>query len=196
MKFFVHDHEGTIVSSGECHESVLGLYSFNGLTARIGDASPLRHYYDVANNRIVAFSPQVAAQRSVPPPRGYRWIRDTLVDERTLDQARKQKWTEIKRARDAAEEADFTIGGYTFDADRRSQAAIAAAVQDMTLQGGPASVSWTLADDTTITVTANQMKAVLRGIRAHVQTQRDKAAVLRDAILAATTVAEVDALSW
>lgn len=196
MNFFTYDADGNIINSGTCQPETLALYSVNGLTAIEGVADPFRHYFDIATGSVRDLDPSVATLRRQPPPLGFRWTRSGLIDERSLAQAKADKWREIKKARAAAEAAGFTVGGYTFDSDPASQAAIAAAVQDMSMAGGPATVAWTLANETTVTITATQMRAVLRALRNHIQTQRDKATNLRADIEAATTVAAVDALHW
>lgn len=193
MNFFCTDADGVIVKTGHCQDDLLHLQGGAGLTVHVGQANAWTQYWDGAALR--DYPPTVVAERATYR-HGYRWSIAGWVDERPLAMAKQQKWSEIKKARAAAEAAGFVVGGYPFDSDPASQAAIMAAAQDMALAGGPATAAWTLADDTVVTINATQMRAVLRGLRNHIQTQRDKATNLRADIEAATTVAAVDALRW
>lgn len=196
MQFFTYDAEGTIVSAGVCQPEVLALYSVNGLTAVEGEADPLRHYYDIATGTVRDLDSAATLFRRGPPPRGFRWTRTGLIDERTLADAKLDKWAEIKRARDAVEHGGFTAGAYQWDSDLESQQAMSLALQDMAAAGGPATVNWTTKINEVVTLNLTQMRALVRACRAHIQTQRDKAATLRAQIQAATTKGQVDAIQW
>lgn len=112
------------------------------------------------------------------------------------------KWAEIKAAREAAMVAP-TMGTPfgVFDADAESLDKIAKALQgrreaELLLGQEPAPIEWTLADNTAAALTTAELAQVAvlllsRGDAAH-QTARS----LREAIFAATTPEEVQAVEW
>jgi hypothetical protein len=133
------------------------------------------------------------------PRAGFGWVVGQWVDNRTLIEAKAQKWLEIKQARDASEFGGFDVGPYRFDSDQVSQIRINTAMQaalDARTAGDPFNLDWTLSTDVTVTLTRTQVIAMGRALQAHVYAQHQKAAVLRAAIAAAASVAEVEAITW
>lgn len=117
------------------------------------------------------------------------------VDPRTLEDLKAQRWREIRGARDAAEFGGFTWDGSTFDSDAMSQSRIMGAAQLAQLD--PAfTIDWTLADNSVRNLSAADMVAVGVALGQHVATQHATARTLRAQIQAATTAAEVEAVSW
>lgn len=126
---------------------------------------------------------------------------DTLMwaDRRTLDQVKAEKWEEIKAARDAAEHAGFTAGGYPYDSDAVSQQRITGAVTMamLAMQAGQAfSIDWTIADNRTLPLSASDMIAVGLALGNHVAAQHARARELRDAINTALERGEVNEITW
>ena len=113
-----------------------------------------------------------------------------------LAKAKARAWSRIKTARSAAETAPLTVGARAYDDTDVSQRQIAGAVQ-LALIAGPAfTVEWTLADNTSATLTQAEVVAV--GVALGQRTSVIYAAgrVLRTRIEACTTVAEADAVAW
>lgn len=126
-----------------------------------------------------------------------------LLDLRTLERRRSDKWEQIKAARAAAIDAPLPVPGIgTFDCDEASRANIANAallMQTMaaTLQPGEVpTIDFTLADNTVATLTAGQMVEVALHMGAKVQAAHATGRLLREAIDAAATAAEVEAVAW
>lgn len=112
---------------------------------------------------------------------------------------RERKWAEIKLARDAAEFGGFVWDGSTFDSDRESVQRIGLALQYAAMAkaaGLPASVDWTLADNTTRTLNADDMLGVGSAMTAHIGTQHAIARALRAQIDAAATPEEINNINW
>lgn len=150
-------------------------------------------YVDINSQTLVEFPPK---------PNQYNvwdWTLHTWVDPRTLQDYKDEKWSEIKRSRDAAINAPLTTPYGVFDADANSRANIANAVlylQTLEQQGTPGTIDWTLADNTTITLNYAEMSSVGLLLGHRTNAAYDTARALRTQIDAATTIAEVDAIHW
>lgn len=116
-------------------------------------------------------------------------------DPRTLNDIKLAKWAIIKQARSSAEFGGFTWDGSPFDSDAISQSRIQGALQLAALIPD-FSIDWTLADNTVRALSGSELAAVGVALGLHVGTQHAKARLLRSQIEAATTVAEVDAVTW
>lgn len=109
------------------------------------------------------------------------------------------KWARIKELRDAAEEAGFVWDGSTFDSDKTSQSRIQGAAQLATLakiNNQPLSIEWTLMNNGTRSLSADDMIAVGMALGAHINEQHVRARQLREQIEAATTPEQVQAVRW
>lgn len=133
------------------------------------------------------------------PAQTWDWTAKAWVDQRSLDDVKAAKWTEIKAAREAIEYGSFTWDGSTFDADPVSTSrimgafALALAAQ---AAGQPYSQDWTLADNTTRTLSAADMLTVGAALGARVAGAFATASTLRAQIEAATTIEEVEDVTW
>ncbi len=117
-----------------------------------------------------------------------RWVYD-------LSQHRGDKWAEIKSARSAEEFGTFEWNGFTFDCDEVSQRRIQGAVQLAALDN-TTGMDWTLADNSSQTFNSTELQQVGQALGAHVNACHVKARDIRAQIDAATTEAELDAISW
>jgi hypothetical protein len=198
MRYFVTDQDGNIVRCGECQSEVANDIAGPGETFHVGDADCISQYFDIDTEMVCDYSESEIQSRHAYRP-GFRWSRGQWVDERSLDQAKQQKWSEIKRARTAEEFGTFLVGGYEFDCDKDSQTRINSAFQsamDARTNGEPFSIDWTLADDTNVTLARAQVIAVGRALQEHVNAVYDKSRQLRDQIASAVSIQELDGISW
>lgn len=62
--------------------------------------------------------------------------------------------------------------------------------------GQPFSIDWTLADNTVRTLSGADMIAAGQAMALHIEAQHETGRAVRAAIMAATTLAEVDAVQW
>ncbi len=189
MDFVKFDPQtGQILFSGKCPDSMLKLQGPNIVVA---DVDSRTHYVDVQAMAVVAFPPR--------PGDGYYWNWSAKAWDFDLTAARAAAWARIKAARDSALNGPFTWSGHVFDGDTVSQQRIHGAVQIATLalQAGQAySVDWTLADNTTVTLSAADMIAVWQAMGAQYQANFAKGQALRLQIDSATTQAALDAIVW
>lgn len=110
------------------------------------------------------------------------------IDPRTLDDIKSQKWAEIKSERDRLEFGGFTFDGNTYDSDQVSQGRImgaAAAGVDQT---------WTLADNTTVELSASQLQQLYAALQAHIASVHERGRIARQLIFDAETKEQVEAV--
>jgi hypothetical protein len=108
-------------------------------------------------------------------------------------------WSRIKGARDAAEFGVFTWSGHTFDGDESAQRRLAMAeqaAQRAVAAGLSPTIDWTLADNTAVTLSAQDVIAAFAAMTDNIRAAHDKARALRAQIEAATTVEQLEAITW
>lgn len=114
------------------------------------------------------------------------WIDTTPIY--TLDELKEMKWTEIKEQRDRIEFSGFVWNDHTFDSDQVSQGRIMGAV----LAG--VDQVWTLADNTTVELSASQLQQLYATLQAHISSVHERGRIARLAIESAETEEEVEAI--
>ena len=110
------------------------------------------------------------------------------VDLRTLDEIKAQKWDEIKTQRDQLEFGGFEFEGGIYDSDQASQGRIMGAAL-----AGVEQV-WTLADNTTVSLTAQQLQQLYASLQAHIASVHERGRIARQLIFDAVTKEEVEAI--
>jgi hypothetical protein len=140
-------------------------------------------------------------QLPTKPSQYHAWNWGTFVwdDTRTLDQIKAAQWATIKAAREVDMTAPLTTPYGAFDATTEAQKSITDAVlmlQTLTAMGAPTSIDFTLADNSVVTLTTEQMVTVGLLLGQRTQQLYAQGRIKRDAINAATTAAEVEAVVW
>lgn len=177
---------GEIIKTGVCPESSLSLKATGENEALIvGSASDLHDY--VKDGAIVS--------KGAQPSEGHVFNYSTEQWELDIDLARSKKWKAIKLERQNQEFSTFDWGAYTFQCDQISQTRIQAAVQAAIIDDS-LSMIWTLADNTTQTFTASELKQIGQALSNHVKECHDRGRILRVQIDAATTQEELEAIVW
>ena len=82
----------------------------------------------------------------------------------TFEELKQQKIQELKWERDRKEVEPIEYNGHTYDYDDKARDRINAAIIALDLQGEKATIEWTLADNSNITVTANDLRAVIGAV--------------------------------
>lgn len=109
-------------------------------------------------------------------------------DPRKLDDIKSQKWEQIKSQRDVFEFGSFEFEGGIYDSDQVSQGRILGAV----LAGLPQ--IWTLANNETVSLSAEQLRSLYTALQMHVAIAHGRGRIAREAIQAATTKEQVEAI--
>lgn len=193
--FLVYETEtGRITRTGMCPPQMAALQNGDGeevmlLAQAIQDDS--RYYIEQDQIKLKPTSPSVHHL--------FDYGTKSWIDSRTVEDIKANQWAKIKAARAAAEFGVFAWSGSTFDADTSSQSRIQGAAQLATLaimNNQPFSIDWTLADNSVLTLSAEDMIAVGQAMGEHINAQHTKARLKREQINNAATVAEIEAITW
>jgi hypothetical protein len=111
------------------------------------------------------------------------------IDPRTLDEIKTQKWAEIKAMRDRLEFGGFKFEGGIYDSDQVSQGRIMSAAVAGVDQ------IWTLADNTTIDLSASQLQQLYAALQAHIANAHERGRIARQLIHEAETKDQVEAIN-
>ena len=147
----------------------------------------------VEDGKMVALPPQAS------PEHEFDWVAKKWFDPRTLQDLRGAKWEQVKQWREAALTAPLVTPYGIFDATPAAQDNITRAVllaNNLTALGHPVAINFTLFDNSIKVLDAAAMIQVSLLLGGRVQLVRDRATALRMQIDAATTAAEVDAITW
>ena len=112
-----------------------------------------------------------------------------------LDTAKNQAWERIKQDRETEEFSTFVWNDHSFDCNSVSQMRIQSAVQAAIIDDG-LNMIWTLADNSTQTFNATEVKQIGRALANHVNTCHERGRILRAEIQSATTQEELEAITW
>jgi hypothetical protein len=188
IEFYAYAPDGRIVMTGWCPDDALPLQACTGCEIAPGAAVIDKTYR--ADDGVVLPITGAPSEHHIFDYTTKQWI-----DPRTLADFKSAQWATIKQARELVEFGGFVWDGSEFDSDAISQQRIQGLVHIANLD--PAmSVQWTLADNTTRTLTSADAVQVGKELAAHVNEAHMKARVLREAIEAATTPEAVQAITW
>ena len=146
-------------------------YFFNGNSFQLKPAKPTEigeWVFDTATSQWIDITPPI-----VPP---------------TLEELKELKWFEIKNQRDRLEFGGFEFEGNIYDSDQVSQGRIMGAAF-----AGVDQV-WTLADNTTVELSALQLQQLYVALQMHVAGVHERGRIARLAIESAETVEEVESI--
>lgn len=194
MRFIIHDNEGKILQfmSGPLPD-VEAACNYHGLKFLETSENIAEEDHYVENGQV---------KPKPPPPSPHHQFDYTTkqwADPRTLDDLKVQKWNEMKTQRDAVEFGGFVWNGYTFDSDQLSQQRIQGAAQMAQIaasQGQPYSITWTLADNSGLVLTGDEMISVGMQMGFHIDSCHARGRELREQINSASTREEVEAIAW
>lgn len=151
----------------------------------------LAHYWD--GEGFVPIEPQPS------PWHSYDWPTHTWIDSRTLADLAAAKWVQIKAERDRQESAGFPYLGRWLDSDSLSvQRISAAALAGLAAlaAGASLSIEWTCADNSVLTLDAQQLAAMPTALAAHADVLHQISRDLRAQIDAATTAEALELIQW
>ena len=117
------------------------------------------------------------------------------TDAELLAVAKPAKIAELKAERDTREVEPVNYNGNSYDYDGKARERINAAIIALDVQGADASIDWTTADNADVKVTANDLRMVIAMIAQRSNALHVAYRAAKDKVEAATTVAEVDAVT-
>ena len=116
--------------------------------------------------------------------------------EKTLEELKADKVQQLKWSRDAAEVEPIEYGGNKYDYDDKARDRINAAIIALDTMGEGASIIWTLADNTNVSVTANDLRGVIAAVAIRSNDLHIKYRELKEQVLACTTKDAVEQIVW
>ena len=155
------------------------------------DTFPLDEPLPLKSNSLYYYDYATASFVSTPHPTQHHtfdYHTKQWIDPRELDEIKAQKWTEIKSQRDQLEFGGFEFEGGVYDSDQVSQGRIMGAASAGVNQ------VWTLADNTTVGLTASQLQQLYAALQAHIASVHERGRIARQLIFGAETKEEVEAI--
>lgn len=113
----------------------------------------------------------------------------------TLEEVKEQKINELKSIRDFKEMEPVLYAEHKFDFDSKSYERITAAIYALDMQGATSTINWTLADNGSTPVTANDLRGVIAAAAVRSNALHIKYNELKQRVNAAQTVEEVEAIT-
>lgn len=113
----------------------------------------------------------------------------------TLEEIKAAKIAELKAQRDSKEVEPITYNGNRYDYDDKARERINAAIIALDVQGADASIDWTTADNADVKVTADDLRMVIAMVAQRSNALHVAYRAAKDKVEAATTVAEVEAIT-
>lgn len=126
---------------------------------------------------------------------GSVYAKPAPTDAELLAAAKPAKIAALKAERDSKEVEPITYNGNSYDYDDKARERINAAIIALDVQGADASIDWTTADNQDVKVTANDLRMVIAMIAQRSNALHVAYRAAKDKVEAATTVAEVDAVT-
>ena len=139
--------------------------------------------------KFIYYDPGLSDFVALDKPAGYMvfdYVAKQWSDSRTLDEIKAQKWSEIKSQRNQLEIGGFEFEGNGYDSDQVSQGRIMGAAVAGVDQ------TWTLANNTTVELTASQLQQLYAALQAHIASVHERGRIARQLIFEAETKEEVE----
>ena len=114
----------------------------------------------------------------------------------TFEELKQQKIQELKWERDRKEVEPIAYAGNTYDYDEKARDRINAAIIALEAQGEKANIAWTLADNTSVVVTANDLRMVIANVAIRSNQLHVKYRTLKEQVLVCKSNAEVEKIVW
>lgn len=116
-------------------------------------------------------------------------------EEEPIENVKQRKILMLKRQRDTAEVEPIEYNGNIYDYDEKARDRINAAIIALELQGEGATIEWTTADNADTPVTANDLKMIIAAVAVRSNKLHTAYRVAKEKVEAATTAAEVEAVT-
>ena len=124
------------------------------------------------------------------------WYLKGYAPLQPLEEIKELKKQEINTARDATEQGGFAYMGKIFDSDQISCLRISCAAQSIIHAPEGTIITWTCKDNTTIDLNAEQLIELMNTLALHSNNCHQKANLLKQAIITATSKEELDKIHW
>lgn len=183
QQYCVVTSQGELVTLMSGTKSFIEANLYEGQSAILGDKPSTQSYWSFELGEWVTIPPS---------PNGYSRFNYTIkqwIDPRTIDEIKAQRWAEIKSERDRLEFGGFEFEGNIYDSDQVSQGRIMGAAV-----AGVDQV-WTLADNTTVELSASQLQQLYAALQAHIASVHERGRIARQLIFNAETKEQVEEIN-
>lgn len=110
----------------------------------------------------------------------------------SLDELKQTKLQSLKSERDRKEVEPISYNGHLYDYDEKARDRINAAIIALEAQGEGANIAWTLADNTSVVVTANDLRMVIANVAIRSNTLHVKYRTAKDKVEVCTLKEELE----
>lgn len=114
----------------------------------------------------------------------------------SANEMQEQKLAEFKNNRDTEEVKPIEYNGKLYDYDEKARDRINAAIIALDAQGEGANIAWTLADNASVTVTANDLRMVIANVAIRSNQLHVKYRELKEKVLACKNLEELEKIVW
>lgn len=114
----------------------------------------------------------------------------------SLQEVQNQKLAEFKANRDIEEVKPIEYQGNVYDYDEKARDRINAAIIALEAQGEKANIAWTLADNTSVVVTANDLRMVIANVAIRSNQLHAKYRTLKEKVLTCKSLKELEQIVW
>ena len=121
---------------------------------------------------------------------------DVTHEDESLDSVKEHKILTLKIQRDNLEVEPVAYNGHSYDYDDKARDRINAAIIALELQGEGATIEWTTADNADTPVTVNDLKMIIAAVAVRSNKLHIAYRVVKEKVEAATTAAEVEAVTF
>ena len=177
------DNNGSILGTLSGDEKLVSLNTAeNALYVDSVEAVDMSDYYDFDLHSFMPIG------ESPTPNHTFDYTTKQWIDPRSIDEIKAQKWDEIRPQRDRLEFGGFEFEGNIYDSDQVSQGRIMGAAIAGIDQ------TWTLADNTTVSLTASQLQQLYASLQANIASVHERGLIARQLIFDAETKEQVEAV--
>ena len=113
-----------------------------------------------------------------------------------IEEIKRRKREELKDARDLAEIEPIEYNGNLYDYDEKARDRINAAIIALEQFGSNATLKWTMADNTSVEITASDLRNVITAVAVRSNALHIKYRQLKELIDIATTYEELNEITW
>ncbi len=114
----------------------------------------------------------------------------------SIEEVQAQKLAEFKAKRDTEEVQPIEYNGNLYDYDEKARDRINAAIIALEAQGEGADIAWTLADNTSVTVKALDLRMVIANVAIRSNQLHVKYRILKEQVLACKSLEELEQIVW
>ena len=112
----------------------------------------------------------------------------------SLDELKQAKINEFKSKRDSLEVEPIEYNGNSYDYDDKARDRINSAIIALSITGQ--SIEWTTADNTNVTVTADDLRGIVANVAVRSNELHVKYRELKERVESCTTKEELDSIKW